>query len=145
MTIEQMIDPTMRPATLALFPLAILAGCSGGKDTAPPATASTVLARDAGHDRPSAAAARPPLSRRGLEEVIGKDGEALIRLFGNPRLNVQEANGRKLQFTGTACILDAYLYSEAGDRTERVTHIDARRRDGAEVDRAACVNALIKR
>ena len=88
------------------------------------------------------AAAQPPISSRGLEAVMGKDSAALTRLFGTPRLNVKEVNGRKLQFAGTACILDAYLYPDGQGGAEIVTHVDARRRDGAEVDRAACVNAL---
>ncbi len=76
---------------------------------------------------------------------MGKDAASLKRLFGEPRLDVVEVNGRKLQFTGTACVLDAYLYSEGSGGREIVTHIDARRSDGAEVDRAACVNALQQR
>jgi hypothetical protein len=85
------------------------------------------------------------LSTRGLEAVIGKDANALIRLFGQPRLDVIEVQGRKLQFSGRACILDAYLYPDGRNDAEIVTHIDARRSDGAEVDRAQCVNALMAR
>jgi hypothetical protein len=93
-------------------------------------------------DRP---AARAPVSMRGLEAVMGKDIAALKRMFGEPRLDVIEVNGRKLQFTGTACVLDAYLYPDGSSKREIVTYIDARRSDGAEVDRAACVNALQQR
>jgi hypothetical protein len=58
---------------------------------------------------------------------------------------VVEVYGRKLQFVGKPCILDAYLYPDGTSGAEIVTHIDARRSDGAEVDRAACVNALMRR
>jgi hypothetical protein len=116
-----------------------LAGC-GGTKMVPPATASLPP-----RDLPATNVAVRPISGQGLEAVMGKDSNALTRLFGEPRLNVQEVNGRKLQFVGTACILDAYLYAESTGGKEVVTHIDARRRDGAEVDRAACVNALMKR
>lgn len=109
--------------------LLLLSGCA---TTAVPTSKPTVL------DRP---ATRAPLTARGLESVLGKDIAALKRLFGEPRLDVIEVNGRKLQFAGAACVLDAYLYSEGGGR-EVVTYIDTRRSDGAEVDRAACVNAL---
>ncbi|APG61698.1 hypothetical protein LPB140_01320 [Sphingorhabdus lutea] len=97
------------------------------------------------------AAARAPIlmggdvaitDKRGLESVLGRDKNSLVRMFGEPRLDVQEPYGRKLQFVGKACILDAYLYPEGKGNSEIVTHVDARRRDGAEVDRAACVNAL---
>ena len=79
--------------------------------------------------------------KRGLEGVLGSDAQTLKRLFGEPRLDVVEPVGHKLQFIGAPCILDAYLYPDKSGR-ETVTHIDARRRDGAAVDRAACVAAL---
>jgi hypothetical protein len=66
-------------------------------------------------------------------------------MFGEPRLDVVEVNGRKLQFSGKPCVLDAYLYADGKNGQEIVTHIDARRSDGAEVDRVACVNALSRR
>lgn len=114
------------------------------------------LAACGGDERPATASAKPPVldrpvtiipvhpsnySKRGLEAVMGKDANALTRLFGQPRLDVVEAYGRKLQFTGKACVLDAYLYPD-NKGNEVVTHVDARRGDGAEVDRAACVDAL---
>ncbi len=76
---------------------------------------------------------------------MGKDKAALTRLFGTPRLDVVEVYGRKLQFNNKACVLDAYLYPEGPGKSEIVTYIDARRSDGAEVDRAACVDALQRR
>ena len=76
---------------------------------------------------------------------MGKDISALKRLFGEPRLDVIEVVGRKLQFTGKACVLDTFLYPEGKNGTEIVTHVDARRSDGAAVDRAACVDALQRR
>lgn len=85
---------------------------------------------------------RPALDIRGLDGIIGKDAGALKRLFGEPRLDVVEVYGRKLQFVGKACVLDAYLYPEGRGKAEIVTYVDARRSDGAAVDRAACVAAL---
>jgi hypothetical protein len=98
-------------------------------------------------DRPATdASARPvTLSKRGLNDVMGKNVAELKRMFGEPRIDVVEVYGRKLQFSGKPCILDAYLYPDGKNGQEVVTHIDARRSDGAEVDRAACVNALMRR
>ena len=79
---------------------------------------------------------------QGLDIVMGKSASNLIRLFGDPAQDVEEAPGRKLQFSSGACILDAYLYPPQGGGDARVTHIDTRRSDGAEVDRVSCVNAL---
>ena len=78
----------------------------------------------------------------GLDIVMGKTARQLTRLFGNPQLDVAEPPARKLQFASGACILDAYLYPQQGNSEKRVTHIDTRRSDGAEVDRVSCVNAL---
>lgn len=89
--------------------------------------------------------ARPVIVVRGLESVIGKDVTALKRQFGEPRLDVVEVYGRKLQFVGIPCILDAFLYPESKGGREVVTYVDARRSDGAAVDRASCVEALQRR
>jgi uncharacterized protein YceK len=124
--------------TLAL-PALLLSGCA----TVPKSTAPAP-AKQQKVDRP-ALKAPAPLTARGLEAVMGKDAAALKRMFGEPRLDVIEVNGRKLQFVGTACVLDAYLYKSANKGPELVTYIDARRSDGAEVDRASCVNALQRR
>ncbi|MEP3225547.1 MAG: hypothetical protein ABJO01_06195 [Parasphingorhabdus sp.] len=88
------------------------------------------------------AAASPLNTVAGLELVMGKTANQLKRLFGNPQADVVEPPARKLQFASGACILDAYLYPQQSGGEGRVTHIDARRSDGAEVDRVSCVNAL---
>lgn len=78
----------------------------------------------------------------GLESVMGKTAGQLKRLFGDAQQDVAEPPARKLQFASGACILDAYLYPPESGGEQRVTHVDARRSDGAEVDRVSCVNAL---
>jgi len=81
----------------------------------------------------------------GLDIVMGKTAGQLTRLFGNPQQDVAEPPARKLQFSSGACIMDAYLYPQQGGGEHKVTHIDTRRSDGAEVDRVSCVNALRRR
>jgi hypothetical protein len=112
----------------------------GGKAVRPQATPIPI-------DKPAAAppAVRPQVSAKGLDAVIGKDMATLVRMFGQPRLDVIEVYGRKLQFAGKPCVLDAYLYPDGKNGAEIVTHVDARRSDGAEVDRVQCVNALMQR
>ena len=115
-----------------------VAGCASAPKPAPRPQAPA--------ERPASAfPVRPVLEKRGLEAVMGKDIATLKRLFGEPRLDIIEVYGRKLQFTGKACVLDAFLYPDGKGGTEIVTHIDARRSDGAEVDRASCVEALSRR
>ena len=88
---------------------------------------------------------RPAMGPKGLDAVMGKDASTLKRLFGEPRLDVVEVHGRKLQFVGKACVLDMFLYPDGKGRTEIVTYVDARRSDGAAVDRASCIDALQRR
>lgn len=123
---------------LAVLAPTLLAGCAATPAPAP---------RPAVPPERTAAAypVRPAIDKRGLEAVMGKDIGALKRLFGEPRLDVVEVYGRKLQFTGKACVLDAFLYPDGKGGAEIVTHVDARRSDGAAVDRAACVDALQRR
>ncbi len=78
----------------------------------------------------------------GVEGVIGATRSQLTREFGTPRLDVIEGDARKLQFTGTACVLDIYLYPAAAGEEPEASYVDARRSDGRDVDRAACVAAL---
>lgn len=79
----------------------------------------------------------------GLEGVIEQNTGALVRQFGSPRLDVREGDARKLQFSGTACVLDVFLYPLRQGGEPVATYVEARRAsDGQEVDRAACVQAL---
>lgn len=114
---------------------AVLVLACGGCAAVPAATAIRPVAV------PGLGTANAIADRRGLETVLGSDEARLKQMFGAPRLDVIEPVGRKLQFVGAPCILDAYLYPDKSGR-ELVTHVDARRRDGAAVNRAACVAAL---
>lgn len=87
----------------------------------------------------------PGVTATGVNAVMGKDRVALINMFGQPRLDIVEVKGRKLQFAGSQCVLDTYLYPDGRNNAEIVTYVDARRSDGAEVDRAACITSLQKR
>lgn len=136
-------------ALAALVPMSLLlASCGGGatssggpapvRSVAPPVR--TNVPRPAPVMRPSAQIQMIP----GLENVIGADALQLSRIFGTPRLDLIEDDARKLQWTGTACILDVYLYPQPGSSRVTATYVDARRGDGRDVDRAACVAALRK-
>ena len=126
----------------------VLAGC-GGSGTAPVKSVSTVPVPH----RPARTPVRPPGRRLpppaqvqalpGIQGVIGATPGDLVRQFGSPRLDVWEGDVRKLQYSGTACVLDIYLYPVAPGREPQATYVDARRpSDGQDVDRAACIAAL---
>jgi hypothetical protein len=77
--------------------------------------------------------------------VIGVDARALVRLFGEPRLDIRDPAARKLQFSNGQCVLDAYLYPPRARREPLVTFAEARTSDGAAMDWADCASRLSKR
>lgn len=144
----------MRAAFLpvSLLPVALLSaalsGC-GGADLVEVRSAGTPVAPPPARRTPPRAPIKAPLAPPpvqalpGLEGVIGATGDALTRQFGAPRLDVLEGDARKLQFSGTACVLDIYLYPPAPGREPQASYVDARRAsDGQDVDRASCVAAM---
>ncbi|HZG45086.1 MAG TPA: hypothetical protein VEZ41_02300, partial [Allosphingosinicella sp.] len=88
----------------------------------------------------SALATRPQPQR--ADDVMGRNAASLISLFGQPALDVQEGTARKLQFSGQACVLDAYLYPPRERGEAVVTHVDARSPDGRDADRTGCIASL---
>jgi hypothetical protein len=117
----------------ALGAMLILAGCAS-TSAAPPARVA-----------PRSAERPVPYTSTGLEAVLGRTARMLEAQLGKPRLDVREGPARKLQFAGPACVLDAYLYPPKGSGEPIVTHLDARRPDGTDFDRASCVAALTRR
>ncbi len=87
--------------------------------------------------RPSRATSAP--ARDG---VIGLGASQLQAMLGAPVAQLTEGPARKLQFAGTTCVLDAYLYAPAGGGEPAVTHVDTRKVSGEDIDRASCVAAL---
>ena len=123
-------------AKLAVSAMLVLGGCAstGGGRVAPAA------------ERPERPVQRVvPYSATGLENVIGRTARILEAEFGKPALDVREGPARKLQFAGSVCVLDAYLYPPKAGGEPIVTHVDARLRDGRDIDRASCVAALMRR
>lgn len=95
--------------------------------------------------RPQAIAPpRPIATIPGLDKIVGRDARALISMFGPAAQDVREADARRLQFAGTACVLDAYLYPPARGKEPVVTHVDARTSDGRAAERVSCATALSK-
>ncbi len=81
-----------------------------------------------------------PIKVRPTGELIGMSVHDLGLRFGQPRLQVQEGPGTKLQWTGGGCVLDVYLYPPVGSHgNQRVTYADARRPSGADIDVKSCL------
>lgn len=88
---------------------------------------------------------KPTYNTAGLESVMGHDARTLEAEFGKADLDIREGEARKLQFSSSICVLDAYLYPPGKGRDPVVTWVDARLPDGRDMDRASCVAALSRR
>lgn len=119
---------------LPLLALLALAGCGEGGGE---------VARPAHLPAPPIPVPQTALAA-GVDRVQGQTAPRLIAQFGQPQIDVQEGQARKLQFTGAICVLDAYLYPQ-GRGEAVVTHIDTRQRNGTPIDQASCVVALGQR
>lgn len=114
-----------------LLPFAglLIAGCAA---TPPPPPAQPVMpAKPAVTERPETG------------DLIGLSANELASRFGQPRLQVREGDGTKLQFVAPSCVLDAYLYPPgSGGGLPRVTHVDTRDLQGRDVDQIRCIAAI---
>ncbi len=110
----------------------LLAGCASTPATTRPPVSSA----------PRVVQAQPAVPG---DLVLGRTAAALTATFGTPALDVREGTARKLQFSGAACVLDAYLYPPANRGEPVVTHVDARLPDGRDTDRIACATSLRRR
>jgi hypothetical protein len=88
--------------------------------------------------QPTPVAPPTPEKNRSLGGLTANE---LVGHFGSPALQIREGTSLKLQFRGRQCVLDAYLYPQSGG-TLRVTHVDTRTPNGADMDQAACILAL---
>ncbi|WP_408589561.1 hypothetical protein [Novosphingobium sp.] len=118
----------------------LLGGCGGPTGAA--GLSPTIVSVPPPRQAPGLRVTQPLPVPPGLEAVVGADADQLTRLFGPARIDVREADARKLQWSGAACILDAYLYPGSRGARAVATFVDARRGDGRDVDKAACVAAL---
>jgi hypothetical protein len=76
-------------------------------------------------------------------DLIGLTGDEVAARLGQPALQIREGDTLKLQFRGQRCVLDAYLYrGQSGQGALRVTHVDARDKDGRDVDQPGCLAEL---
>ncbi|MFC7535969.1 hypothetical protein ACFQPG_01145 [Sphingomonas sp. GCM10030256] len=108
-------------------------------------TASALLLAACATKTPPPAPVRPtpPVQPVQTGNLIGLSVQELGARFGAPSFQVREGPGLKLQWAGSACVLDAYLYPPAsGAGLERVTYVEARRTTGDPTDQAACVAAI---
>ena len=109
---------------IAISSTLLIAGCASAPREAPP---------------PQPVATQQP---RESSSLLGLTPQELVGRFGTPALQIHEGTSLKLQFRGSSCVMDAYLYPSGTAGMLKVTHVDTRLPSGSDVDQAACVSAL---
>lgn len=129
--------------TVLIMALAVSACSTGVVPRAPvaiPGSAAPPGTRSAAQEpfRPA-----PALTGGALDGVIGSRASKLVDRFGDARIDLREGDARKLQFLGSACVLDIFLYPLSARSEPVATHVEARlRSDGSDVDRRACIQEV---
>ena len=112
------------------MPLAalLIAGCASTPAPVPTTPAAHTPAATEDHDHST---------------LDGMTANELGQHFGQPKLQIREGDGTKLQFVGPNCVLDAYLYpSPSGAGVPRVTHVDTRNFQGGPVNEQNCIASI---
>jgi hypothetical protein len=123
-------------ATLAVMALG-LAACAGGSSRPAPAQAAPPSPRS------TIVVVPRVMAPQGLDGVIGASADRLTRRFGTPRIDLAEGDARKLQFAGSSCVLDIFLYPVSAGTAPTATHVEARlRQGGGAVDPGACIQEV---
>ena len=94
--------------------------------------------------RPTTTAVSEQPREQARSGLTGMTTDELIRLFGQPALQIREGDSLKLQFRNPQCVLDVYLYPGKNSALQ-VSHVDTRTRALGETDQAACVSSLESR
>lgn len=81
----------------------------------------------------------PPLTS---ERLIGLNEADVLALFGTPGLKRRESGAEFWQYADVACIMDFYLYGEAGSR--KVSYVTLRDPASGRVGGSACQGRLAK-
>lgn len=116
------------PSSLVLPVLLAACAAPGGADT----------------DASAAAAPARPAAIGAPDELVGLSAAEVERRIGAPGFTRRDGDARIWQYGGEACLLDVFLYRQAGGTTVR--HAELRRREpGGPADGACLADALAKR
>jgi len=130
----------VRSVAVLILALAVSACASGGASKPP-----ILTQRAPAVAQPAPGSFRgPPMPSTGqLGAIIGLQASALIERFGKARIDLSEGDARKLQFTGSTCVLDIFLYPASAGAEPVASHVESRlRRDGSATDRQNCIREV---
>ena len=125
-------------AVILALSVSACASGSGNKVPTPVPRAPTVAPPAPGSFR------GPPMPEvGGRAGIMGANAAALTQRFGEARIDLTEGDARKLQFRGSTCVLDIFLYPVSAGAQPVATHIEARlRKDGSSTDEVSCIREV---
>ncbi len=84
----------------------------------------------------------PPEVDDDPKRLIGLGPKDLAALIGAPRMVRREATARVWQYRAADCVLDVFLYREAG--SDKVIYVEARRAGTDKIPARPCLNRLLR-
>ena len=110
------------------------------QDTAPAAGPPTATATTPVR---SAAPPEKPAIDDDPGRLMGLSTAELTRVLGNPRFVRRDATAQLWRYRNKSCILDLFLYRDAGRPEYFVSHIEARRSEGGAAPKRECFGTLL--
>ncbi len=77
------------------------------------------------------------------ERLMGLGTAELTRLLGNPRFVRRDSSAQLWRYRNKTCILDLFLYRDAGRSGYLVSHVETRHREGGAAPKRECFGALL--
>jgi len=96
---------------------------------------------------PETALAPPPapvLPRLRPDELRGSVGDQVTSLLGDPDFRRDDPPAQLMQYQGSHCILDLFLYADEAGGPHRVAHVETRSRSVAKVSGEDCLQSLLE-
>ncbi len=91
----------------------------------------------------SAAPPEKPAIEDDPGRLMGLSTAELTRVLGNPRFVRRDATAQLWRYRNKSCILDLFLYRDAGRPEYFVSHIEARRSEGGAAPKRECFGTLL--
>ena len=129
-------------AVLAVLAVLLVAGCVEAPSATGPGPTQHSAPGDAIAALPPDAAERDTPPSVTIEGLMGADEARLHRLLGQPQFRRNDPPARLLRYRAAGCLLDLFLYPKGTD-AHRVTHIQARGRDGMDRPAPPCLDAIL--
>jgi len=78
------------------------------------------------------------------DELLGSVREQVTTLLGDPDFRRDDPPAQLMQYRGSRCILDLFLYVDSAGGPHRVAHVETRGRTVAAISGEDCLQSLLQ-